>query len=88
MLKALWHDELGATLTTELVLLLSLTVAGVLTLADDIRSGVEQRTKRLASAISNVGHDLLPEETVHARRDSQLCVIVVESDDIIEELAD
>lgn len=59
MFQSLWRDELGATLTTELLLLSTLTVAGVTTMAGDIRDGFQRKTQRLVAAIVNAGDEYI-----------------------------
>ena len=75
MRRKLWTDESGATLTTELALLTSVTAAGVLTAAGDIRDGVQERSRRLAELIASAGGEAIV-EPIEVDYEFDQCVVV------------
>ena len=54
-LTALWADQRGMTVTTELVLLSALAVTGFVTVAADVRDAIQRKTDQLVEAISSLG---------------------------------
>ena len=85
MLKKLWDDDCGATLTTELVLLSTLTAGGILTMADDIRTGFRKKTQQLVAAISTAGDNFSQDQIAGWQSERFQCVVVADPIDETEQ---
>lgn len=78
-LEELLTDESGATLTTELALLSTLTVAGVMAAADDVREGFDRKTAQLVGMLTGEDQILQSTQLQPVASPSEQCVVVVEA---------